>query len=976
MFLKRIQLQGFKSFADKTIINFENEVSGIVGPNGCGKSNVNDAIRWVLGEQSAKSLRGGSMSDVIFSGSAKRKAVNMAEVTLVFDNSRHNFNVDFEEVSITRRLFRNSGDAEYLINNTPCRLRDINELVMDSGLGKDSLSVISQGNITEFVESKPEDRRGLFEEAAGVSKYKKRKHESVNKLNRTEDNLLRIEDIIEELEKRVNPLRRQAKKAEKYIALKDELESIEIHVIVDEVNQLTNELEQLKQKKFDIESKKAINETQMNLEETNVDSNKKMMSSLDKEIHELQSQFMNVVNKISSLEARKSELDEKRRYMMEYASNQEKIKQLKAMLKEAEYEYHDRESRLEKMNVDYDLNNQNIHNLQDDLQQIKQRLYELNTHINKLSNRKEVLENLSKSPFQHQEGVKNVLRANLYGVCGALSQLVIPKSGYEDAISYALGGAIYNIVCDDSNAAKQAINYLKKNRGGRATFLPLNVLKPRYVNDDDYDVSEQVEGFLGISSDFVDYDDKYEVLVKSLLGNVLVCKNIDSANELAKLLKYRYKIVTLDGDIVHKGGSMSGGENKKQSSPITITKELKEVNQKLNKYLEEKEVISKKSDKLSIEYNKLKETSEELKLGIAKLEPLVNLKKSKYEKLKDEYASINPNDDEDNSEDISDELVVELSNVQMQKDQIENELNLKRERRFELGQKVEKKEVLIKQLRRELNSLINEEKTVEIQIAKNETKIDEVLNRLSSSYEMTYEHAKTLVNEEIDLQEAREKVLYLRNEISKLGNVNLDAPEEFKEVNERYELLTSQKEELMAAKNKILDAISEMDEVMGKQFLEMFNKINAELDGTFKQLFGGGSASLRLVNPDDILNTGIEVEVHPPGKNIKNMQQLSGGEKAMLALCVLFSIMKARVMPLCIFDEVEAALDQANVERFAKYIGNFKGESQFIVVTHRPGTMSQCDELFGVTMHQDGVSKILNVKLNEAMNYVNERKEA
>lgn len=970
MFLKKIELQGFKSFADKTTINFESNVTGIVGPNGCGKSNVNDAIRWVLGEQSAKSLRGNNMSDVIFSGSAKRRALNMAEVTLVFDNHEHHFPVDFEEVSITRRLFRNSGEAEYLINNTPCRLKDIHELVMDSGLGKDSLSVISQGNITEFVESKPEDRRGLFEEAAGVSKYKKRKHESVNKLNKMDANLERVEDIVDELAKQVAPLKRQADKANQYLKLKDELEEIEISVIVDDVNKYLEKLENLKQRMFDLDSEKAIKTTNLNLEENQLNENRQLISELDRDIHHLQSDFMNVVNQISSLESRKNELDEKRKYLMEYASNQEKVKELRAMLKEAQYEYHDRESNLEKLKSEYQLLVDEYQEISHRLQQERSAYDNINSNFQRLSNRKEVLKNLAKSPFEHQEGVKNVLNSQLYGIRGALSQLLLPKEGYETALSYALGGMIYNIVCDDSDCAKQAIEYLKKNRGGRATFLPLNVLKPRYVDRQDLSVAEGVDGYLGVLSDFIECDENLNILKENLLGNVLVTNQINTANYLSKLLHHKYKIVTLDGDIVHKGGSMSGGQARKQNTPITAQRDLKLVSEQLAKIEQEKnEKVSLVQD-LNNKLMRYNHKMEESKLGIAKLEPLVAIKKSRYEKIKDEYQSLNPDDQNLEVEELDDDLVKELSNCQIEKTKLENELNVKREHRFELGNKVEKIELQMRELRKDLNRINNEVHQIEIDKVKHETNLDNLLKHLSVNYEMTFEHASTLVNKELDLADAKVRVKELRNSINRLGNVNLDAPSEYEKVNERYEMLKKQRAELISAKEKILSAISEMDSIMEKQFLEMFNKINDELDITFKQLFGGGEAHLKLVDETDLLNTGIEVDVHPPGKNIKNMQQLSGGEKAMLALCVLFSIMKARTMPLCIFDEVEAALDQANVERFARYIGNFKGNSQFIVVSHRPGTMAQCDQLFGVTMHQDGVSKILSVKLNEAMQYV------
>lgn len=971
MFLKRVELQGFKSFADKTIITFDSEVTGIVGPNGCGKSNINDAIRWVLGEQSAKSLRGGSMSDVIFSGTQYRSSVNVAEVTLVFDNSNKNLNVEFEEVEITRRLHRNTGEGEYFINKTPCRLKDITNMIMDSGLGRDSLSVISQGNISSFADSKPEDRRPLFEEAAGVAKYKKRKNESLSKLNRTQENLLRVEDIIEELEHRVNPLKRQAKKAELYLEKKEELEKIEISVIVDEVERLQNEIEDIKNKAFDIGSQKTIAEASIQIEDQKNQDARKEMSALDSEIHKLQTKFMEVVNEISALESRKVELDEKRKYALEFASNKEKMKQLKEMLQEAQYEFLDREKRVNDTKVDLDLLKGNAQQLSNEVNELQSQNNKMYSYLNKLENRKEVLTNLLKQPFNHQQGVKAIMQAkdSLYGIKGVISQLLKPKEGYEQAISNALGAALYHIVSIDSESARHAINFLKKNQSGRATFLPLTVLKARWVNENDMIVCDNSEGYLGCASEFIDCDEEFMVVNESLLGNVLICDDLKNANTLAALLKYRYKIITLDGDVVHKGGSMSGGKVKDAYSPLTIESELKQVSANLEKYLADSEILKNKLYESDRKKQEVEDKIVQLQLALAQLQPVLDAKKAKYDKLKDEYEELDPDHLEGDEEVEKDDLVVQLSNMYSKRDEISNDLSSKRERRYKLGSEVEKREANIRTTRRDLNVVLNIEKEQDIQMAKTETNLENALNRLSSTYEMTYEHAKDLKQDQ-DMEQARADVLRLRDEIARLGNVNLDAPDEYKEVSERYEQLTSQRDELNEAKDKILTAIDEMDDVMKVQFKDMFDKINTELDDTFKSLFGGGKARLYLSDPEDILNSGIEIDAQPPGKNVKSMQLLSGGEKSMIAMCVLFAILKARTVPLCIFDEVEAALDQANVERFAKYISRFRGESQFIIVTHRPGTMAQCDSLYGVTMKKNGVSQFLKVNLQDAMNYV------
>lgn len=974
MFLKRIELQGFKSFADKTVISFDSDVIGIVGPNGCGKSNINDAIRWVLGEQSVKSLRGTSMSDVIFSGSDTRKAVNMAEVTLVFDNTLHFLHVDYEEVEITRRLHRATGEGEYFLNRTPCRLKDIQNLIMDTGLGRDSLSIISQGTISSFAESKPEDRRGLFEEAAGVAKYKKRKIESLGKLNRTQENLDRLEDIIMELERQVAPLKRQAKKAETYIEKKQELEAIEISVLVDEIEHLNEQIEEGKKKAFDLQSKKALHETTIAVSESKNLELKQEMSVLDREVNQLQDEFMKIMSEIQTLDARKTEIDEKRKYAMASANAEIRAKELKVMIEEAQYEFNDRSSRLNELNVDLKLNQEKAEKLSNDASQCSVMLNEQSSYLNNLINRRSVLENLVKQPYNHQQGVKAILEVkdSLNGVLGVVSQILKPHDNYENAVSNAIGGALYHIVTEDEMSARHAITYLKKNASGRATFLPITVLKPRSIYKEHEIIAQNSVGYLGTANEFVDCEDTFIVVRDSLMGNVLVCDNLINANELARTLKYNYKIVTLDGDVVHKGGSMSGGKVRDSYSPMSLQKELDQIHDKIDKQQVKVNKLRDDRSLLASRSEALQAAVMQLRIDIAQLQPVVDAKKAKVDRLKAEYEELRPgefNDDEAVSED---NLVAQLSSAYSKRDAITSQLKIKRDRRSKAGSEVERNDVSIRNLRRECNALLADEREYELSSVKAETMLDNALNRLSSSYEMTFEYAQTQ-KLDTDIEEARKRVQLLRQEISALGNVNLDAPAQYEEVSGRFEFLTKQKADLIAAKDKILEAIDEMDQVMIKQFKEMFDKINAELNDVFRTLFGGGRASLVLVDPNDILNTGIDIDVQPPGKNVQNIKLFSGGEKSLIAICVLFAILKARTMPLCIFDEVEAALDQANVERFAKYISHFRGESQFIVVTHRPGTMAQCDALYGVTMKQNGVSSLLKVQLQEAMQYVDKK---
>lgn len=528
---------------------------------------------------------------------------------------------------------------------------------------------------------------------------------------------------------------------------------------------------------------------------------------------------------------------------------------------------------------------------------------------------------------------------------------------------------MYHIVSKDEASARHAIGFLKKNKSGRATFLPLTVIKPRAMNNEHRILAENSKGFLGVASDFVENEERFCDLRDSLLGNVVIVDQLINANEIAKVLRYQYKIVTLDGDIVNRGGSMTGGQGKNNTTPLTIQKELTSLLQSLDGQLLKVEGLQSQLSSLQARKDRVSSDIVQLQISLAQLDPIVKAKWAKYERLKTDYEQIAPKDEEMQQELMDDDIVVRLSRLHSEIDEISSQMKSKRERRMKAGSEVERKDTQIRQLRRDLNILQNDEREVEVQQAKAETRLETALERLSSTYEMTFTYAQEQ-KVEMDMEEARKKVAILRQEISSLGNVNLDAPQEYAEISERFEFLSEQKEDLLKAKDKILSAIDEMDEIMIKQFTEMFEKINSELNDVFRSLFGGGKARLFMVDPEDVLNTGIDIDVQPPGKTVQNIRLFSGGEKSLIAICVLFSILKARTMPLCIFDEVEAALDQANVERFAKYISKFRGESQFIVVTHRPGTMAQCDALYGVTMQQNGVSQLLKVKLQDAIHMI------
>ena len=966
MFLKRIEMQGFKSFAERVVINFDNSVTGVVGPNGCGKSNITDAIRWVLGEQSVKNLRGSSMEDVIFNGSADRSKVNMAEVTLIFDNSNKSLNSELEEIEITRRLYRNK-EAEYLINRNRVRLKDVVDLILDSGLGKDSLSMISQGNITQFAESKPIDRRPIFEEAAGVAKYKKRKIETLAKLERSKENLDRIQDIVNELEKQVSPLKKQAKKAEIYREKKQRLEEIEINVLVSEIENIKQSIIDADKEIFDIETQVTIEQTSINVMETNIQESKKDLYTLDNEINVLQDKMLKTVNEIQILETRKIEIDEKRKYAIEVGDNNQKIYELQNLLNEAKAEFDDRKSRYDSITTEIKLLSSKLSNTALDISDYRQEYETNNNVLRKLQNRKEVLENTIKEPFSNQFGVKSIIenKNSLNGVLGVVAQVLKPQNGYEEAISVAIGGAMYNIITTDEHSARNAINFLKKNQSGRATFLPLNVLSEKFVNREHEIICQNFNGFLGKASDFIVNEEKFDIVKKSLLNNVLVVDTLENGNELSAILKYIYKIVTLDGEVIHKGGSITGGKIKNGTSLITVEKELKDIVSKIESQEARVKISLNKLDESQKNRGIIENSLTENRISLAQLESVVDAKRAKYERLKSDLEQLNPeNINTENS--VVNDVIISLNSAYSQRDEITNSIRNKRDLRLKISQEAERKEQQIRQLRKSNAEFVNKLNNIKIDKAKQEVRLTTNIERLSSEYQMTFEFAKSKVND-IQIENAKEEVLRLRSEIDSLGNINMNAPEEFEEINTRYEFTLKQVEELKDSSDKLLKAIDEMDSTMTKQFKETFDLINNEFNEIFRSLFGGGKARVVLEDANDILNTGIDIDVQPPGKSIQNIRLLSGGEKSLIAICVLFAILKVKSVPLVIFDEVEAALDQGNVERFAKYLTNFTDKTQFIVVTHRPGTMQQCNVLYGVTMQKQGVSQMLKVELTTAL---------
>lgn len=973
MYLKRVELQGFKSFADKSFIEFMPGVIGIVGPNGCGKSNITDAIRWVLGEKSAKAMRGDTMTDVIFSGSEDRKPLNIAEVTLVFDNEDHYLDYDSHEVEITRRIYRDGSEAQYFINRQSVRLKDITTLIMDTGLGRDSLSIISQNSINEFVASKPEDRRGMFEEAAGVAKYKARKKESVSKLARTTENLERVEDITGELERQLNPLKRQKEKAEKYLQLSGELQEIEVTVLVKEIEKLNEKLRILNQELTESYAHATELEGNIILNENKNTAIQEKMYALDSEINELQGKLLATMNRVNELETQKVEIDANRKHILENQNEDNlalRIASMKETLQDALSEYNDRVQRYQQVKKEKEEleNKQKEALLKENLLREEAETLNLKIHAerNESLRLKELLDSKSNYPY----GVRSVLQAKetLSGIKGTIGDLISARENYETALHISLGAASNHIVTRNQEDAKRAIAYLKRNQAGRATFLPLDVIKGRTIRGDLALIARESQGYLGVMSDFVEYDHSLDQIVSNLLGSIIVADHIDHAVKIARNTSYRLKVVTLSGDIVNVGGSLTGGNHKNKNDGFASKKELERLNEKLTDH--EKELHHKKFE-LSKQENMTRELRQmfmQKQMSFAQLEIVVTNKRNDLQLAKSDYEALTNKSVE--LEEIADgsksnELLEILNKAKKERDQLKEQIQGKRELRMSY---VNENDEIAKTLREERSHLKIIEEAItnnKINKTKYETEIQNALNRLNDSYQLTYEHALEFVNEGLDTEDAKEKVRDLRIKIAGLGHINLDAIDQYTEISQRYESLNKNRIELIEAKDSLLKAINDMDHIMIDRFTKTFEAVNVEFNRVFRYLFGGGHASLHYVDPQDILETGIEIEAQPPGKSAK-LHSFSGGENALIALSCLFAIMSVRPVPLCILDEVEAALDPANVERFAKYLKEYSDKTQFIVVTHREGTMAECDLLYGATMQQKGVTKLVSVKLDDA----------
>ena len=1198
MNFKRLELVGFKSFADKTIIEFDSGTTAIVGPNGCGKSNVADSIRWVLGEQSSKLLRGSNMQDVIFAGTENRKSLSYAEVTMVLDNSDRTLNIDYNEVALTRKLYR-SGDSEYLINNTQCRLKDIVDILHDSGMGRDGYSIIGQGKVSEIVNAKPESRRVIFEEAAGISKFKARKIEASRKLERTRDNLSRARDILSEIERQLTPLKNQAENAKKYLNLKEILKRAEINNYIyqydnassnkeeislrikaideetalktedlnnvvlkynesfDKIQNIDRDINKLYGQMIDlkVELEKSSSEVQVYNEKLNslnqdvmrinVDLNNfknslvvlnenlnaktskkqenlKKVEDLNLESEEIRAKYLSVVDELTKSE----DLSEQNQRDMFNALS--KLSDYKAEFSKLTNERENNQRKLEE--IDAEINSENLKNLEFSkqsasinvkladlnknkgeikdkvnynlskynenilkLRNVEEKILNLNNSLATLSSRKKLLTDLEKDYEGFNNTVKNLLKqseenkalsSKFVGVVANLMQ--VPQM-YETAIEMALGNAVQNVVTENETQANEIIDHLKQNKMGRATFLPLTSLKPRRI-DERFLQKLKIRGCYGVASNLISYDKKLSNIFESLLGATVIVNDLPLAISLAKECSYSFKIVTLEGDIINPAGSITGGskkssvsniigrareieeidtnllkleaglkENQKLKDSLLLSNEeyqnsVRELNEKLRNIELEIATESEKQTALNAKqfeiesetkllkesYNKINGELTELDSKIIEIEAIIksvntnqakasssinqtqlqftNLKQErdnyneKITQIKVQIATLNSENLALTDEEIR--LNNEIENASLKITECEESLS-KLTRQIDLiNAKIEasknnetykrceakikevqakldslddykaKLQATIKELEEDrvnftthLTKLQNKRNNEELNLTKIDTELENMQERVWEEYELTYSSALEYKVEDYNLHDGLIEANKTKREIDKLGYVNVNAIEESIALNERYTELNAQIEDLTKAEEDTSKVIRELNSEMVNRFTSEFEKINTNFKRIFKELFGGGSAELILVKPEkegeeegsvcDILEAGVDIIAQPPGKSLKNLSLLSGGEMALTAIAILFAILKLKPMPFCLLDEIEAALDDANVFRFAKYLKRFSSETQFIVITHRKPTMELADRLYGVTMQEKGVSKIVSVKLSD-----------
>lgn len=970
IFLKKIELFAFKSFANKTVIKFDNKITGIVGPNGVGKSNINDAIRWVFGETSLKLLRTNERSDVIFNGSENKLPLNYCEVKLVFDNRNHIFDLEFEEVQIARRIFRDSNESIYFINNVKSKLKEVQLLAKESGLAKTSLTMISQGNVSSFSDSKPDERRLLLEDASGILKYKQRKIESLRKLSRCKDNINNVLSVIEEIERNLPLLKIQANKAKIYKIKSDRLKEIEVQIIYKDISFFKEKEISLTSLLTNLQSKANELKKFIKIKALQFEKNQKEFNKIDALFFNLNKEYNKCVNEINVLKIKQIELQ-----------NNQKIENSKDTISFIKNQY-------DNLNLELNIENKKIKNCnQEDLKLksqskiLEEKQLKLNIKLNILKQSKKEYENKinrirldiynsSQLFLAPKKIIEN--KNNLLGIIDLVKNIITTDSKYSIAISKIVNPKAQNIIVTNKNSAKYAIAFLKQNKLGSATFIPLDLKYNQIISADDLFILKSIKGFIDIASNLVTYDKKFFNIINYILGNHIICKDIDSGLKIAKLLNYKKYITILDGTQIRPFGILNGGSLSKNSN-LFINNNLKLKDIKL-KY----ETLINNLNSLNLEHSMLLNDQKNIenailqnnfiKNNITKLiteisNKIMNLKKS-YDFLSDDLWKTETKDYQT--------IYKKLENQIIKKDQLEKRINDIQNQKTELLNSILSSNKIIKEKQNYLSDIELKLNETEKNILKVKNILDNLLTHLTKTYNLTYDG---VINDISNETEIRREIDDLKLELKKIGNVSLETIDQYEKANNRYNLLKKEYDQFMESFNHLKKVIKEIDQIMIDTFSKTIININKNLKETFKILFKGGSAELVYVDPENILTSGIDIKVHLLGKKITKIALLSGGEKSLVAISVLFAILKTNPLPLVVLDEVEAALDHVNQQKFAKYLHIFTKKTQFLVVTHRMATMQECNVLYGVTMQEKGVTKILQLKLVDAYKLTNNQNQ-
>lgn len=975
MYIKEIKIYGFKSFADKLTIELDPTFTGIVGPNGSGKSNIVDAIKWVLGEQSVKSLRGSNnMTDVIFTGSSSRPASNFASVCIVFDNSDRTLNIDYAEVSVKRTVYK-TGENEYYINNEKCRLKDITNLFLDSRSSKESFNIVPQNKIDQILSEKPEERRVIFEDAAGVLKYKKRKEESLAKLNKNHENIERINLIISENEENLIPLEESARKAREYKSALEELENVEIALLAKDITTYSTELEVANHDKLMKEEELSKLNSTSSTDNTEIEKVKVKILNVDEKIRTTSSEIFRINESLIDLSNKKTLMTERIKYDRESSSVKNNLVNLKE--KEAILTNSIASIKIDIENLKTNSNNLStkLTNLTNDYNGINKNKDKINYDLNlkrkefiDIKNKIDILETNLSNMNRIPSSVRSIIdNPTLRGIHNILGNVVDTKDEYVSMLEVSLGASINNIIVEDESCAKEAIEYLKRHNKGRATFFPLNVIKPKSIDPETLRTVQNIIGFVGVASDLVTYDSKYYNIVMNQLGNIIVCENVTTAIQVSRKINHRYRVVSVDGEIIHVGGVMTGGSLKTSGTYISDKYELDRLKGSVDRVSNEIKSFETNLENVDKELSILKDNIYNINVEIVKNTETINNKKTLLESNSHDLELVSneiKNLSENSLDKELDAVINDYYEHEKRKTECEKNLEILNKEKGELNNTLLELESAVKKMNSKFNELTNQINSLEIKITKLNMNMDSALARLSEDYSLGYERARKEYLLEIDEAIARDKVNTLRRKIKSLGEVNLGSIEEYDRVYKRVTFLTKQKDDLVKSEEDLLTIIDDMDKSMEEKFVTSFNAINEEFSKVFRTLFKGGSAHLEMTEPDNVLETGIDIIAVPPGKTKKPLSLLSGGERTMTAISLLFSIMNLEHVPFVILDEVESALDENNATVFGEYLHNYKNKTQLLVITHKKKTMEFLDKLYGITMQESGVSKIVSVKLD------------